>query len=150
MSDTPRINKECTSSPEGTCSAKKDNDLAQFLTSNDSVTDFLRNYKIPKRALSSDSEDNEIDPYECRSDSSDGHLSDSGDESDEGPSRFDPLGEQKKIVLDKSKERYARKFFTSHVADDVIQAQVLKSSPVPGNAFLSPPDADEYIEDYIW
>jgi hypothetical protein len=35
------------------------------------------------------------------------------------------------------------------VADDVIQAQVLKTSPVPGNAFLSPPDADEYIEDMV-
>ena len=159
MSQAPADKRAGESSPEGNCEAEEN--LARRTSPTGTLSDFLKEYKIPKKYTpGSDSEEGELsDPYEEENrDQSDGNVSDQGqspphtrvsDSDEEGPSRFDPLGDTKKFSLDKSKEKYARKFFNRHVTEDVIQSEVLKAAPIPVNTFLCPPEADDYIEDMI-
>ena len=149
MSQAPADKRAGESSPEGNCEAEEN--LARRTSPTGTLSDFLKEYKIPKKyTTGSDLEEGELsDPYEEENrDQSDGNVSDQGqspphtcvsDSDEEGPSRFDPLGDTKKFSLDKSKEKYARKFFNRHVTEDVIQSEVLKAAPIPVNTFLCPP-----------
>ncbi|KAJ8319367.1 LOW QUALITY PROTEIN: hypothetical protein KUTeg_004458 [Tegillarca granosa] len=53
------------------------------------------------------------------------------------------------LLLDDSKEKYAKKFFNTHLSDERVNLTVLDSHPVPNNKFLKPPDIDDYIEDLV-
>ena len=46
-------------------------------------------------------------------------------------------------------EKYAKKYFRSHLTEDKIQTAILDDAPVPKNSFLEPPQVDEYIGDII-
>lgn len=150
------VDREITdgSGPEGISEA--DNNLAQndhvhAKGSNGSIPDFLRNYKIPeKSSVDSDSEGEISDPYENEDNDHSSSENESEVESDVGPTRYDPLVNNKQFALDKSKEKYAQNFFNTHIAEDVIKSEILKLSPIPVNTFLCPPECDEFIEDMIY
>jgi Rps23 Pro-64 3,4-dihydroxylase Tpa1-like proline 4-hydroxylase len=117
------------------------------------LADFLKRYnKSPQKSYSDSSEsDGEItDPYEmdyCAISSD--NRSEVSDDTGEKPTRFDPLVDTTNVSLDKSKEKHARKYFTTHVAEDIIQSEILKSAPISVNTFLYLPAADDYIEDMV-
>ena len=115
MSLTPADTEAGDSSPEGKREAEEN--LARRTSPTGTLSDFLKEYKIPKKYTpGSDSEEGELsDPYEEENrDRSDGNVSDQGqspphtrvsDSDEEGPSRFDPLGDTKKFSLDKEQRK---------------------------------------------
>ncbi|KAJ8322026.1 hypothetical protein KUTeg_000497 [Tegillarca granosa] len=122
-------------------------------------------YVIPRKKQESEST-NDTDPYTNSSDEeglassdadesgSDGEQSDSesqshGQSADGGYHRFDPIVSSSDFKLDESKEKYAKKFFNTHLSDERVNLAVLDSHPVPNNKFLKPPDIDDYIEDLV-
>ncbi|KAK3089006.1 hypothetical protein FSP39_000093, partial [Pinctada imbricata] len=123
-----------------------------------------KGYTIPKTSpqSSSDEEGEFSDPFQhdnqsdCNQDDSDrssddlnkSQQEDDGSE-EEGPTRFDPLSEKKSFKLDRSKEKYAQKYFNRHLTDEMIQSSILQSALIPANSFLTPPKVDEYIEDLV-
>ncbi|KAJ8308942.1 hypothetical protein KUTeg_013816 [Tegillarca granosa] len=122
-------------------------------------------YVIPRKKQESEST-NDTDPYTNSSDEegsassnadesgSDGEQSDSesqshGQSADDGYHKFDPTVSSSDFKLDDSKEKYAKKFFNTHLSDERVNLAVLDSHPVPNNKFLKPPDIDDYIEDLV-
>ena len=65
------------------------------------------------------------------------------------PKRFDLGDFDSEYKLDNSKEKYVKKFFTTHLSDERINASVLDIHPVSANNFLNPPEVDAYIEDLV-
>ena len=72
---------------------------------------------------------------------------DSDDELD--AKRFDPLSDETEYMLDKSKAKYAKKYFKLHLSEEKIRSRILEDAPIPGNDFLNPPDVDDYLEDLV-
>nr|XP_022292107.1 uncharacterized protein LOC111103269 [Crassostrea virginica] len=125
-------------------------------------------FVIPKKR-NDDEEGDNTDPYadsESDADSvqsgdlSDGEISppksarprtaiDACDDEQREPKRFDPGDFDSEYKLDTSKEKYVKKFFTTHLSDERINASVLDNHPVPANNFLNPPEVDAYIEDLV-
>ena len=59
-----------------------------------------------------------------------------------------PLHENE-FILDKSKARYAKKYFKLHLSEDKIRSWVQEDAPIPANGFLNHPEVDDYIEDLV-
>ena len=78
-----------------------------------------------------------------------GGFSESDGETAESHKRFDPNELDQGYKLDKSKEKYAARFFRTHMTDDKLNKTVLEAAPVPANSFLVPPELDDYMEDLI-
>ncbi|XP_062584288.1 uncharacterized protein LOC134246041 [Saccostrea cucullata] len=101
---------------------------------------------------SSSEEDGEIDDFTYKSPLTQSHSrdepqADSGDEQD--AKRFDPLSDETEYMLDKSKAKYAKKYFKLHLSEEKIRSRILEDAPIPGNQFLNPPDVDDYLEDLV-
>ena len=50
---------------------------------------------------------------------------------------------------DKSKTKYATKFFTLYLTEDKIQTAIIEKAPVAWKPFLVPPEVDEHITDIV-
>ena len=57
--------------------------------------------------------------------------------------------DENEFILDKSKARYAKKYFKLHLSEDKICSWILEDSPIPAYGFLNPPDLDDYMEDFV-
>ena len=104
-------------------------------------------YKFPRNGVSeseSDPYSEEDDDYESfdesthNSDVEDGEIAtdqprstkdDSDAEDQDDTTRFDPLDEIKDYSLDKSKEKYPKKYFRFHLTEDKIQTAILDDAP---------------------
>lgn len=132
-------------------------------------------YSIPKKTKNKDSmrtymkdryddDSASSDPYEDDSSEEEGEIddftyksplsrtrepkeADSDDELD--AKRFDPLNDETEYLLDKSKAKYAKKYFKLHLTEEKIRSCILEDAPIPGNEFLNPPEIDDYIEDLV-
>uniref|UniRef100_A0A8W8JUE2 Uncharacterized protein n=1 Tax=Magallana gigas TaxID=29159 RepID=A0A8W8JUE2_MAGGI len=132
-------------------------------------------YSIPKKTKNKDSmrtymkdryddDSASSDPYEDDSSEEEGEIddftyksplsrtrepkeADSDDELD--AKRFDPLDDETEYLLDKSKAKYAKKYFKLHLTEEKIRSCILEDAPIPGNEFLNPPEIDDYIEDLV-
>lgn len=71
----------------------------------------------------------------------DGKEADSDDELD--TKRFDPLNDETEYLLDKSKAKYAEKYFKLHLTKEKIRSCILEDALLPGNDFFNPPEIDE-------
>ena len=132
-------------------------------------------YKIPKKRekftdykdrYDESHDESESDPYEYEDDLLDddsdvpesndnrsyrsrAHESDENSDDDGESKRFDPMCDESEFILDKSKAKYAKKYFKLHLSEEKIRSRVLEDAPIPANGFLNPPDIDDYIEDLV-
>ena len=87
---------------------------------------------------SSSEEEGEVDDATYKSPLSlhtrDEPQADSDDELD--AKRFDPLRDETEYKLDKSKAKYAKKYFKFHLSEEKIRSRILEDAPIPGNGFL--------------
>lgn len=60
---------------------------------------------------------------------------------------FNPLNDETKYSLDKSKAKYAKEYCKLHLKEEKIRSSIIEEAPIPGNNVLNPPEIDDYNED---
>ncbi|XP_061187959.1 uncharacterized protein LOC133195987 [Saccostrea echinata] len=101
---------------------------------------------------SSSDEEGEIDDFTYKSPLTLSHTRDepqADSDDDLDAKRFDPLSDETEYMLDKSKAKYAKKYFKLHLSEEKIRSRILEDAPIPGNHFVNPPDVDDYLEDLV-
>lgn len=59
---------------------------------------------------------------------------------------FNPLNDETKYSLDKSKAKHAKEYFKLHLKEEKIRSGILEDAPIPSNNGLNPPEIDDYNE----
>lgn len=117
-------------------------------------------YSIPKKTKSKDSmrtymadrnddDGASSDPYEDKRSEEEDEIepNETDSEYELDAICFNPLNDETKYSLDKSKTKYAKEYFKLHLKEEKIRSGIIEESLIPGNNVLNPSEIDDYNED---